>query len=263
MSTPRSHSPSTRVLALLYGVTTHLVFLASVASISFALHEGMHGGVGRLTGAAAVVVDLLLLFQFPILHSLLLTARGRRALGRGSAGRDLSTTTYVLVSSVQLLLVAWCWSPIAPWAFRTGGGWFVLNEILYVGSWLLLGKAILDSGPSVQMGWLGWTSVVRNRAPRFPGLATGGLCSVSRQPVYLGFSLMMWTAPTWTLDRMLLAVVWTVYCLLAPLHKEARYRHWYGAAFEEYSRRVPYFFAVPGRRERTEPSGGAGLPTAS
>ena len=68
-----------------------------------------------------------------------------------------------------------------------------------------------------------------------------GTFALTRQPIYLAFSLTLWTAPVWTADRATLTVGWTAYCLLGPLLKERRYLRCYGAAYEAYRRAVPYF----------------------
>jgi 2-polyprenyl-6-methoxyphenol hydroxylase-like FAD-dependent oxidoreductase len=62
-----------------------------------------------------------------------------------------------------------------------------------------------------------------------------------RQPIYLSFTLILWTAPTWTPDHLMLAVIWTAYCYIAPFFKEQRYRRWYGDPFARYQKRVPYW----------------------
>lgn len=67
-----------------------------------------------------------------------------------------------------------------------------------------------------------------------------------RQPVYLAFSLTLWTGPVWTADHLLIAVVWTIYCVVAPRHKERRYARQYGESFASYRAAVPYW--IPRRR---------------
>lgn len=69
-----------------------------------------------------------------------------------------------------------------------------------------------------------------------------GLFARCRQPIYLGFFLVLWTGPAWSADRLLLAGVWGLYSLFAPRLKELRHARLHGAKFEEYRRRVPYMF---------------------
>jgi protein-S-isoprenylcysteine O-methyltransferase Ste14 len=61
-----------------------------------------------------------------------------------------------------------------------------------------------------------------------------------RQPIYVAFSLTLWTVPVWTPDQLILAVSYTAYCLLAPRLKERRFAKRYGARFDRYRTAVPY-----------------------
>ncbi|MFT7535116.1 MAG: protein-S-isoprenylcysteine O-methyltransferase Ste14 [Hyphomicrobiaceae bacterium] len=71
-------------------------------------------------------------------------------------------------------------------------------------------------------------------------MPSGGLFRGCRQPIYLGFAMVLWTAPTWSLDWLLLSLVWGSYCAIGPLLKEARWLRMYGSQFAEYRASVPY-----------------------
>jgi len=53
--------------------------------------------------------------------------------------------------------------------------------------------------------------------------------------------LILWTAPVWTPDRLLLCVVWTLYCWLGPLLNEQRDLRFEGDRFRRYQSPVPYW----------------------
>jgi protein-S-isoprenylcysteine O-methyltransferase Ste14 len=59
--------------------------------------------------------------------------------------------------------------------------------------------------------------------------------------MYLAYTLLLWTGPVWSIDHALMAGLWTLYCVLAPLHKESRYLKRVGQAYRDYQQRVPYF----------------------
>ena len=103
-------------------------------------------------------------------------------------------------------------------------------------------KAIWDAGLALQTGHLGWWAIFRRRAPVFPPMPTTGLFRFVRQPIYVAFTLTLWSVPTWTPDQLAVAVVLTGYCLIGPLMKEARFRQRFGAAFVAYTRRSPTGF---------------------
>ena len=98
----------------------------------------------------------------------------------------------------------------------------------------------IDAGAEVQSGALGWMSLMARIRPVFPDMPTDGLFRVIRQPIYVAFALTLWTVPVWTPDQLALAVSYTAYCLLAPLHKERRFTARYGERFQKYRAVVPY-----------------------
>jgi protein-S-isoprenylcysteine O-methyltransferase Ste14 len=238
------------VLAGSLGLLTHGTFVVAVSAMFLGLHGGMRSGRLRLEGEIGLAANVLLALQFPLAHSFLLTARGRgwlaRALGRH--GRELAPTTYAWSAALQILATFALWSPSGTVWWEPSGSALLALEVLYGVAWLFLAKALLDGGLGLQTGWIGWSAVWRGRRVQFPPLAQVGLFAVCRQPIYLGFALTLWTGPVWTPDRLLLAAIWSGYCLLGPLHKERRYLVLHGEAFARYRSRVPYMLPLARRR---------------
>ena len=234
-----------RILAaLLMALLCHSMFLLAVGSMALALATGLQLGRGPFTGSAAVVANLLLVLQFPILHSTLLSRRGRGLLQRLSPvghGRTLAPTTYVLVGSLQLLLAFWAWSPSGIVWGEPRGAIAVLRYSLFGGAWLFLGKALYDAGLGLQSGLAGWWALLRRKPVDYGDMPTTGLFARCRQPIYLGFRLVLWTAPCWTPDWLLLTTGWSAYCVLGPRLKESRWEALFGARFRDYRASVPYF----------------------
>jgi methanethiol S-methyltransferase len=217
-----------------------------------AMFFGMSRSFGQVNWPWAIVANILLLLQFPLCHSLLLTTKGRTFLARlvpGIHGRTLSTTTYAIIASLQLLALFALWTPSGIIWWQAQGTIFVAVCIAYGLAWLLLAKASFDAGPEVQSGSLGWLSLMQNKKPVFPDMPETGLFRIIRQPIYLAFALTLWTVPVWTPDQFALAVTYTTYCLVAPLLKERRFTAFYGARFAAYQRAVPYVWPRFGRRD--------------
>jgi len=250
-----------RAVAVAYGAACHLAFAAAIAAMIYSLCFGMQAGRGALQGRAAWAANVALVLQFALGHSFLLSERGRRLLRRGAPfglGRDLETTSYACIVSLQLLLTFAAWSPVGPvWWEAHGAARWLLNAV-YSGAWLLLLKSMHDSGLEVQSGFLGWSAVARGRAPRYGPFRERGTFRYVRQPIYVAFSLALWTGPVWTPDHLLVACGWTAYCLAGPLLKERRYLRIHGEAFQRYRARVPYW--LPALR-RLEPAALRGVGT--
>ncbi len=233
-----------QMTALVYGAVCHGLFIGGVGMMIYQMYSGMSRGFGALALPWSAIVNGLLLLQFPLAHSLLLSRRGRVLLtvpAPARLGADLSTTTYVIIASLQVLLLfsLWSFSGIIWW--RAGGVAQGLLTLLYAASWLLLAKAILDAGIGLQTGWLGWWAVFTNSRPRYPGMPVRGLFRLSRQPIYLAFACTLWTVPVWTPDQLLIAIVLTAYCLIGPLFKEQRFARIFGQRFIDYQESHPYW----------------------
>lgn len=229
--------------AVLMGALCHLCFVLAVTSMSVALLTGLQLGKGPLHGAAGVLANLLLVLQFPLLHSFLLSRRGNGLLCRLSPvghGRTLRPTTYVLVGCLQLLLTFWAWTPSGVVWHTPVGMPGALQYALFVGAWVFLVKALWDAGLGVQTGAVGWWALLRDRPVEYGAMPTAGLFARCRQPIYLGFALVLVTAPCWTPDWLMLASGWVGYCVVGPVWKERRWARMFGERFAAYRATVPY-----------------------
>lgn len=242
-------------LALLLGLVCHGLFAAAVLAMVAAMFFGMSRSFGTLVWPWAAVANAFLILQFPLAHSLLLTRRGERALARavpGPHGATLATTTYAIVASAQLLALFALWTPSGIVWWRAEGIAFWSVSSAYAASWLLLFKASFDAGAEVQTGALGWMSLLARIRPIFPEMPTRGLFRLIRQPIYVAFTLTLWTVPVWTPDQIAVALSFTLYCLLAPRLKERRFAERYRDRFLRYREQVPYALPRIGRARPRE-----------
>ena len=240
------------VIATSYGLLCHSLFIMAVGAMIIMMFFGMSGSFGHLAPPWSFVANALLLLPFPIGHSLLLMRRGNAVLQRlapAGVGAGLSTTTYVVIAAVQILSLFLLWSPSGTIWWRAQGPMLVILSTCYALAWLTLLKAIADAGFALQVGLLGWYALARNIPVRYPPMPQSGLFKMCRQPIFVAFTLTLWTVPTWTPDQLAVATVLTFYCLIGPLFKEARFKRRYAEEFEAYRRRVPYWLPRWPRRK--------------
>ncbi len=236
------------LIALTYGLACHVCFVAGVGTMMVMMLFGMTRSYGTVHAPWSLLANGVLLAQFPVLHSVLLSRPGHVLLRRlapfGLGGR-LSTTTYALIASLQVLALFALWSPNRVVWWQASGALFFVICCFYVAAWLLLLKSIVDAGFAVQTGLLGWRAVVRHQAPVYPPMPETGLFRLCRQPIYVSFALTLWTVPTVTPDQLVISLVLTAYCVIGPLFKEARFARLFGEGFARYKRTVPYWLPWP------------------
>lgn len=232
-----------KLFAIGLGITCHLLFLCAVGLMGWSIFYGMTKSIYPVGGELGRDFNLLLLFQFPIAHSLLLTKNGQnflRSLTFNKFGYDLNTTWFALISSIQLSLVFIFWTPSTGHVISAHGLTLILCGAVYAGSWLLLAKTMFDAGLALQLGALGWMAVAREESPKYPKMPKAGTFRFCRQPIYLAFFLIILTAPFWGLDHLILLLIWGAYCFIGPLLKERRYQRIYGHDFDEFKKLTPY-----------------------
>lgn len=230
-------------LALGFGALCHVLFAAGVLAMIVSMFFGLSESLGTVPWPWALLANGVLIAQFPLAHSLLLTGRGGRLLAKAIPSphsATLATTTYAIIASAQLLALFALWTPSGIVWWRAEGAVFWAVTAAYATSWLILLKASFDAGAEVQSGALGWMSLLARIRPVFPDMPTQGLFRLIRQPIYVAFALTLWTVPVWTPDQLALAVSFTAYCLIAPRLKERRYATRYGDRFAQYQAGVPY-----------------------
>jgi protein-S-isoprenylcysteine O-methyltransferase Ste14 len=233
-----------QITAIIYALICHGVFVVSGTLMCFTLFFGFSNQISSLEQYSGITLNIILLLQFPILHSFLLSQKGKFFLrlfySKKFVGK-LDTTIYATIASVQLFLLFFFWKPSGILLWKAEGIVYILLTLVYLLGWLLLTVSSFQAGLGVQTGALGWTSVFRNIDVKYPNMPNFGLFRIIRHPIYLSFSIILWSSPYFTVDKIILATIYTVYCVGAPLFKEKRFSAIYGEKFLEYKKSTPYF----------------------
>lgn len=232
----------TRILILAYGALSYVTFL-----LTFLYAIGFIGNLAvpkSLDSPAtdpwpiALTIDLGLLSLFAVQHSVMARPGFKRLLTKVIPA-EVERSTYVLASSLALILLFWQWRPLG------GGVWEVQNEI---------GRAVLLTGFA-----FGWMLVLvttfainhfdlfglRQTWRAFRGqpetpvqFATPLLYRIVRHPLYVGWLFAFWCTPTMTVTHLLFAVMTTAYILVA-IQLEERDLMSAHPEYAAYRRRVP------------------------
>jgi methanethiol S-methyltransferase len=252
------------VLVAAYGMVVYAIFLFAflyligfVADADFTV-GGVHivgksidrGGLGdgSLT-VAAVVVDVALLALFGVQHSVMARPGFKRVWTR-VVPPSAERSTYVLASSICLLILAAAWYPITTDIWRVGAQpW---RAVLIAVSLLGWGIVLLSTFLIDHFDLFGLRQVfarLQGRQPADHPFKTPFLYRLVRHPIYLGFLIAFWVTPAMTLGHLIFAVVMTGYIVLAVHFEERDLVGVFGEQYSDYRRRVPML--IPGLSGRS------------
>jgi len=244
-----------RLLILFYAIVSYAAFLVSfLYAVGFVGNYLVPksidvGGPTNLSGA--IVVNLLLLGLFAIQHSIMARPVFKQWWAK-IFPVACQRSTYVLLSSLILLLLFWQWRPIPIPVWQIAG----------IAAWLLIG-----------LYWLGWLIVLAStfmidhfdlsglrqaffalRGAELPGQSfkTPLLYKIVRHPLMLGFLLVFWATPEMTAGHLLFAIMSTGYILIALQFEERDLIAEFGTTYQQYRRRVPMLLPRIFGRPRAE-----------
>ena len=232
-----------RVLVFACGSVSYLIFLAT-----YLYAIGFIGGFGvptRLDGAttqplwSALAVNAGLLTLFAVQHSVMARKWFKDAWTR-IVPQPAERSTYVLFSSLALILLMWQWRPMGGvvWSVPDSSLRFVIYGLFAFGWALVLACTFFINHFDLfglRQIWLYLTG--RPYTPlRF---VTPGPYRLVRHPLYLGWLIAFWATPTMTVAHLVFAIVTTLYILAAIQFEERDLVREHGASYEGYRRQVP------------------------
>jgi len=232
-----------RIFWILFGVVAQMMFGATVIML-FVFLWGIDLSSSFVKRPARVsdwmVTDLLLLLQFAVGHSILLHPSTKRKLAK----RIPSAMYGVFFCAVTCLslwatMLLWKTSSFYVWDLRGGKGWLIHTMVII--SWIALFYSISLTGFGYQTGWTTWWAWFRNRrlAPR--GFVSHGAYQFFRHPIYLSFMGLIWFNPQMSVDRFVLAIVWTIYIFIGSELKDRRLEFYLGDVYRNYRSQIPAY----------------------
>ncbi|HUQ09984.1 MAG TPA: isoprenylcysteine carboxylmethyltransferase family protein [Steroidobacteraceae bacterium] len=202
---------------------------------------------GSLPGALAVDIGLLLLFGLQ--HSVMARPAFKRAWTY-VVPKELERSTYVLLSSVVLAVLLWQWRPIpAPVLWHASTTWAAVLgwSIMGLGVAVLLWATFLIDHFELFGLKQGWFSL-RGRELPGPAFVTPYLYKLVRHPLYAGWLLIFWGAPTMSAGHLVFSAVMSGYILVALRFEERDLVRHIGEPYRRYRQQVPALLPRPGRR---------------
>jgi protein-S-isoprenylcysteine O-methyltransferase Ste14 len=242
-----------RITAFLYGVVCYFVFFATfLYAMGFIGNFGVPKSID--SGAEspfvlALAVNFLLLGLFAVQHSVMARQSFKRVWTR-IVPATVERSTYVLFSSIALLLLFWKWQPMGGviWSVENYSGRLALN-ILYAFGWLtVLATTFLINHFDLFGLRQVWLHLV-NRPYTPIAFRTPGPYQFVRHPLYVGWLLVFWAAPTMTSAHLCFAIATTAYILVAIQLEERDLVQLHGE-YVEYRQNVPMLVPFGSAKKR-------------
>lgn len=253
----------TRVLYTAYGVVSYLTFFAAfLYAIVFV--GGFVGGFGSDIavpkaiddGAAAPLlealsINLALLGLFAVQHSVM-ARPGFKKWWTKFVPEPIERSTYVLLSSLALMLLYWQWRPIPDVVWHVEG---LGGTALWVGfglGWAIVLLSTLMIGHFELFGLKQVYHHLKNMTPKDARFGMPGFYKLVRHPIMVGFIIAFWATPHMSLGHLFFALVTTVYILIALQIEERDLIAFFGEHYRQYRKDVPMLipFLKGGRRKK-------------
>ncbi|HKW85292.1 MAG TPA: isoprenylcysteine carboxylmethyltransferase family protein [Burkholderiaceae bacterium] len=235
------------LFAALYGGVAYAIFLATfLYAIGFTgnllvpktIDIGVPPGAAGESLWASLLVDALLLALFAVQHSVMARPAFKRWWTR-FVPKPVERSTFVLMASGTLILLYALWRPIgAPvWDLgRTPAG-LTLAALCALG-WVLVLASTFQIDHFELFGLKqAWWCLTGRQNPQ-PEFRTPLFYRHVRHPIYLGFMLAFWSAPTMSAGHLLFAVATSGYILIGIWFEERDLVAQFGQRYRDYRARV-------------------------
>jgi methanethiol S-methyltransferase len=239
-----------RLISFLYGLASYAIFFVTfLYAIGFVcglvVPKTIDTGAVVPT-AEALIVNLLLMSVFAIQHSVMARKQFKQWWTQ-FVPAPIERSTYVLFTSLALIVLFWQWRPMpAPvWQIGDASVAMAVTALSLVGWLVVLTSTFLIN----HFELFGLQQVVNNLAGRSaaaPRFRTPLYYKFVRHPIYLGFIIAFWAAPTMTVGRLLFAAVTTAYIFVGIFLEERDLVDLFGDEYRRYRERVSML--VPWRK---------------
>src|ERR1700681_4867035 len=239
-----------KFIALLYGLVAYFTFFATILyAIGFVsglvVPKTIDTGPDS-SATEALVVNLLLMSLFAVQHSVMARPQFKQWWTQ-YVPKPVERSTYVLLASLTLILLFWQWRPMPEilWHIEESEMAMTITAVSFVGWLMVLSSTFLIN----HFELFGLHQVANNLTGRpmpAPRFRTPLYYHFVRHPIYLGFIVAFWAAPTMTVGHLLFAAVTTAYIFVGIRLEERDLIDIFGDQYRSYKSHVSML--VPWRR---------------
>ena len=247
-----------KIMVFGYGIVCYVIFfltfLYAIGFVGNILVPKSIDAVPTDSLAVALIVNFLLLGVFAIQHSLMARPAFKRWWTQ-YVPKQVERSTYVLFSSLALILLFWQWRPIGGviWDVQNPTTQLILMGLCASGWLLVLVSTFLIN--HFDLFGLRQVWLYLHGKPYTPvKFVMPGPYRMVRHPLYLGFLFAFWATPTMTVAHLVFALATTAYILIAIQLEERDLIGEHGESYRTYRRQVPMIVPIPGRKAKSDHS---------
>ena len=231
-----------RVTAFLYGLVAYFAFFGTILyAIGFVMGlvvpKTIDSGTVSSTNQA-LLVNLLLMSLFAVQHSVM-ARRQFKEWWTQYVPKSVERSTYMLFASLTLMLLFWQWCPMPAivWQIDEPGIAMTVATVSLVG-WVMVFTSTFLINHFELFGLHQVASNLAGREMPAPRFRTPLYYKFVRHPIYLGFIIAFWAAPTMSVGHLLFAAVTTAYIFVGILLEERDLVDLFGDDYRRYKDRV-------------------------
>lgn len=243
-----------RFAALVYGLVAYAFFFVTILyAIGFVgnlvVPKGIDDGPVEPLGRA-VAINLAMLAAFGVQHSTM-ARPAFKAWWTRMVPVVIERSSFVLITSVILLITFWQWRPMPTTIWRVEAGWaahFITGASMVGWALVFYSSFLIDHFDlfGLRQVWF----YFRGQPYTHPVFMERSIYRRVRHPLMLGFLIAFWFTPHMTAGHLLFAGVTTLYILVAVQIEERDLLRFLGEDYRAYRRRTPML--IPWRSGRAK-----------
>jgi protein-S-isoprenylcysteine O-methyltransferase Ste14 len=227
------------VIVRAFALAGGALFAASIGYFLWFYLFGLDARAATRDLGRAVTLNVTLFTIFALHHSVFARAGVRSWMARRVSPR-LERSIYVWIASVAFGAVCLWWAAIDRSVWDTDGVAHVgLRGMQFAGvAFTLWAAGALDSLSLAGIRQLNSPLPASGVETTSVTLQHTGPYGVVRHPIYFGWLLIVWPAPTMTVSHLIFAILSTAYLVAATFYEERSLHQTFGPAYADYARKV-------------------------